>query len=114
MATTIIKKNKKNNTIRWDTVLKAAQQGTLQGKCTLRLTDDYQRDDADNFGRMEKWLPVIIRKHGDVFQEGKLNLSDWHFTRSKCWWNDDGKTFTLKVHCNLYYDLRQVLPEENK
>lgn len=102
------------------------EAGQYEIKCDLHLTDDYQFDNANGFGKTE-WLPARIRrpifeevtlqngfvtshcKDGD-YKEGFINLdeSDFEGKPGHAYMNEETGLITLHIHSNLYYSLRPV------
>lgn len=112
-------------TIQRDWLKKQIEKGLVEAKCELHLTDDYQFDDANGFGKTE-WLPAHIMHPtmrtvtldngvereivvADNRLEGHLNLYAYYFDRNggSAHRNADG-TIHLRIHSNLYYSLRIV------
>ena len=93
-------------TVRRDKLMRMVAAGKMEAKCEMRLTDDYQMDDANKFGKTD-WLPARLKSRYDDFVYGSINFDDSDF-KGKCgyaWDKGDG-TFDLTIHSNLWYTLR--------
>lgn len=91
-------KNRGVATLRYDVVKRAVERGEFEKIiCAYHLTDDYVRDNVNNFGRGEKSKESLLQYFG------WLKPSCWVQVREK-----DGKKYyeiSVEFHSNLAYDV---------
>lgn len=111
------------NTVKRNWLKKQIEKGLVEAKSDMQLTDDYARDNADNFG-VTGWMPARIRHprfgkwtlpngieidrcEDSDFVEGQINFnaSDFTTTTGYAYRQDDG-TISFAVHGNSHYTLR--------
>lgn len=91
-------KNRGVATLRYDVVKRAVERGEFEKIiCAYHLTDDYVRDNVNNFGRGEKSKESLLQYFG------WLKPSCWVQVREK----DEKKYYEISVefHSNLAYDV---------
>lgn len=110
-------------TVKRNWIKKQIELGKMEAKCDLSLTDDYQFDNGNDFGKTG-WMPArmshpeyaeYINQVGNRdtrcinhdFVEGAMNFHDYEFTGKAggAYKNDDG-TIHLYVHSNCSFTLR--------
>ena len=111
-------------TIKRNWLKKQIAIGNCEAKCNGRYTDDYQFDNAENFGKTD-WLPARIstpvfqefvnrvgnvenRCVADDFVEGMMNFRDYDFEgkSGRAYQHEESGIITLRIHSNESYSIR--------
>jgi len=110
-------------TIRRDWLKRQIEKGNVEAKCQHDLTDDYQFDNANDFGKTD-WMEARMSRptYKEVtnyvgnkvtvvddrdFIDGIMNFKDYEFTgKSGGAYRTNDETIHLYVHSNLSYTLR--------